>query len=169
MPTVHLEAAMHEAPAVPPGVDTSVPTAARIYDYMLRGHNYFDADERACQRLLAAVPYAGDVAAANRGFHQRASKWIAEQGIRQFIDIGSGLPTVGNTHEVVQKIIPGARVVYVDNDPMVAEQGGQLLAEDRSTRVICADLREPESILNNPEVAELIDFGAPTGLLLTAV
>jgi hypothetical protein len=151
------------------GVDYSRPAPARIYDYMLRGNNYFQADVQAAERILAAVPEIRDCAWSNRGFHQRAAKWIAEHGIRQFLDIGSGLPTVGNTHEVVQKVSPAARVVYVDNDPMVAEQGGELLAEDRSTRVICADLRDPESILDNPEVNELIDFREPTGLLLTAV
>jgi len=136
---------------------------------MLRGDNHFQTDVVAAERILSAVPEIRDCAWSNRGFHQRAAKWIAEQGVRQFIDIGSGLPTVGNTHEVVQKVIPGARVVYIDNDPMVAEQGGQLLAEDRSTRLICADLREPDTILNNPDLLELIDFREPTGLLLTAV
>jgi hypothetical protein len=156
-------------PHAPAGVDISRPAPARIYDYMLRGDNHFETDVQAAERILSAVPEIRDCAWSNRGFHQRAAKWIAERGVRQFIDIGSGLPTVGNTHEVVQKVIPGARVVYVDNDPMVAEQGGRLLAEDRTTRVICADLREPETILDNPEVAELIDFSAPAGLLLTAV
>ena len=160
---------MHQAPEAPPGVDTSVPTAARIYDYMLRGHNYFDADEAACQRLLAAVPYAPDVAAANRGFHQRASKWIAEQGIRQFIDIGSGLPTVGNTHEVVQKIIPGAHVVYVDKDPMVALHSKALIDNSGTVSVICADLREPDTILQHPDLERVIDYDQPIGLCLTAV
>ena len=136
---------------------------------MLRGDNHFQTDILAAERILSAVPEIRDCAWSNRGFHQRAAKWIAERGVRQFIDIGSGLPTVGNTHEVVQKVIPGARVVYVDNDPMVAEQGGQLLAEDRSTRVICADLSEPDSILDHPEVTGLIDFREPVGLLLTAV
>jgi S-adenosyl methyltransferase len=136
---------------------------------MLRGDNHFETDVLAAEQILSAVPEIRDCAWSNRGFHQRAAKWIAERGVRQFVDIGSGLPTVGNTHEVVQKVIPGARVVYVDNDPMVAEQGSRLLAKDRTTRVICADLREPEAILDNPEVAELIDFSAPTGLLLTAV
>src|SRR6202161_3527151 len=158
-----------QVPRAPAGVDISRPAPARIYDYMLQGDNHFESDVQAAKRILSAVPEIRDFAWSNRGFHQRAAKWIAERGVRQFIDIGSGLPTVGNTHEVVQKVIPGARVIYVDNDPMVAEQGGQLLAEDRSTRVICADLREPESILDNPEVSELIDFRAPVGLLLTAV
>lgn len=160
---------MHPASEVPPGVDTSVPTAARIYDYMLRGHNYFEADERACQRLLAAVPYAPDIASANRGFHQRAAKWIAEQGVSQFIDVGSGLPTVGNTHEVVQAIVPGARVVYVDRDPMVELHSRALIGDSGTVSVVCADLREPDTILDNPEVREQIDFGQPAGLLMTAV
>src|SRR5580658_1918283 len=158
-----------QRPRPPSRADKSRPSPARIYDYMLRGDNHFETDVVAAERILAAVPEIRDCAWSNRGFHQRAAKWIAERGVRHFIDIGSGLPTVGNTHEVVQKVIPGARVVYVDNDPMVAEQGGQLLAEDRSTRVICADLREPETILDHPEVRELIDFSEPTGLLLTAV
>jgi S-adenosyl methyltransferase len=160
---------MAHVPRTPAGVDVTRPAPARIYDYMLRGSNHFDTDVAAAQRILSAVPEIRDCAWSNRGFHQRAAKWIAEQGVRQFIDIGSGLPTVGNTHEVVQKVIPGARVVYIDNDPMVAEQGTQLLAEDRSTRLICADLREPDTILNNPDLLELIDFREPTGLLLTAV
>src|SRR6201986_1278790 len=136
---------------------------------MLSGQNHFDTDAEAAEGILSVVPEIRDCAWYNRGFHQRAAKWIAERGVRQFIDIGSGLPTVGNTHEVVQKVIPGARVVYVDNDPMVAEQGGRLLAKDRSTRVICADLREPESILGHPEVTGLIVSREPVGLLLTAV
>ena len=136
---------------------------------MLRGENHFPCDVEAAERILGVVPEIRDCAWSNRGFHQRAAKWIAERGVRQFVDIGSGLPTVGNTHEVVQKVAPGARVVYVDNDPMVAEQGSALLAADRSTRVVCADLREPATILDHPAVAELIDFREPAGLLLTAV
>jgi trans-aconitate methyltransferase len=94
---------------------------------------------------------------------------MAERGIRQFLDIGSGLPTVGNTHEVVQRVIPGARVVYVDNDPAVIAQGGALLEDPETTRVICADLREPDTILSHPDLLSLIDPGQPTGLLMTAV
>ena len=160
---------MFPSPEVPPGVDTSVPTAARIYDYMLRGHNYFEADLRACQGLLAAVPYAQDIAACNRGFHQRAAKWIAEQEVRQFIDIGSGLPTVGNTHEVVQKVISSPRVVYVDRDPMVELHSRTLIDNSGTVAVICADLREPDSILDHPDLQRLIDFGQPVALCLTAV
>jgi hypothetical protein len=160
---------MAQTPQAPAGIDVTRPAPARIYDYMLRGDNHFESDVQAAQRILSAVPEIRDCAWSNRGFHQRAAKWIAEQGVSQFIDIGSGLPTVGNTHEVVQKVIPGARVIYVDNDPMVAEHGGRLLADDKSTRLICADLREPESILDHPDLKELIDFSRPTGLLFTAV
>jgi S-adenosyl methyltransferase len=158
-----------QVPPAPPGVDVSRPAPSRIYDYMLRGSNHFQPDVEAAQRILTAVPEIQDCAWSNRGFHQRAAKWIAQQGVAQFVDIGSGLPTVGNTHEVVQKVNPDAKVVYIDNDPMVAEQGGPLLAGDSSTRVICADLRDPGSILDHPSLRELIDFSRPVGLLLTAV
>ena len=93
------------------------------------------------------MPEIKDCAWSNRGFHQRAAKWIAEHGVRQFIDIGSGLPTVGNTHEVVQAANPGARVVYVDNDPMVAEQAGPLLGNDRIDPL---DLRRPARASGDP-------------------
>ena len=160
---------MAQTPHAPAGMDVTRPAPARIYDYMLRGDNHFESDVQAAQRILSAVPEIRDCAWSNRGFHQRAAKWIAEQGVSQFVDIGSGLPTVGNTHEVVQKVIPGARVIYVDNDPMVAEHGERLLAEDQSTRLICADLRDPDSILDHPDLKELIDFSRPVGLLFTAV
>ena len=160
---------MGQIPRAQAGVDVSKPAPARIYDYMLQGDNHFESDVKAAQQILSVVPEIRDCAWSNRGFHQRAAKWIAERGVRQFIDIGSGLPTVGNTHEVVQNVNPGARVVYVDNDPMVAEQAGRLLAHDRSTRLICADLREPAAILDHPDLNDLIDLSEPTGLLLTAV
>src|ERR1039457_258862 len=160
--------AMGQASQVP-GVDASVPTPARIYDYMLRGEHYLDVDARAAQQILSVVPEIRDCAWSNRGFHQRAAKWIAERGVRQFIDIGSGLPTVGNTHEVVQQIDPATRVVYIDNDPMVEAQSRTLLASAGTTTVIRGDLREPDTILGNPELRRLIDFSEPAGILMTAV
>jgi hypothetical protein len=96
-----------QVPRAPAGADYGRPAPARIYDYMLRGDNHFQTDILAAERILSAVPEIRDCAWSNRGFHQRAAKWIAERGVRQFIDIGSGLPTVGNTHEVAQKVIPG--------------------------------------------------------------
>lgn len=157
---------MPENPQVPDGVDVGRPTPARIYDYMLRGKNYFDIDAVAAEQILGAVPEVRDAAFSNRGFHQRAAKWIADQGVRQFIDIGSGLPTVGNTHDVVHT---DARVVYVDNDPMVALHSRDLIKEGSAISVICGDLREPDSILGHPELLRLIDFSEPTGVLLTGV
>ncbi len=97
---------MNEAPHIPAGVDTGRPTPARIYEYMLQGSNYFQVDRFAAEQILKAAPEIRDAAWSNRGFHQRAAKWIGQHGVRQFVDIGSGLPTVGNTHEVVQKVVP---------------------------------------------------------------
>jgi S-adenosyl methyltransferase len=160
---------MNEASQIPAGVDTGRPTPARIYDYMLQGDNYFDVDRFAAEQILAAAPEIRDAAWSNRGFHQRAAKWIAEHGVQQFVDIGSGLPTVGNTHDVVQKVVPGAHVAYVDNDPMVEMHSRSLLASGGTISVICADLREPDSILGHPQLRKLIDFGEPVGLLMTGV
>jgi hypothetical protein len=160
---------MNEAPHVPAGVDTGRPTPARIYDYMLQGSNYFQVDRLAAEQILAVAPEIRDAAWSNRGFHQRAAKFIAQRGVRQFIDIGSGLPTVGNTHEVVQKVVPDAHVVYVDNDPMVELHSRALLDSGGTISVICGDLREPGSILDHPELRKLIDLSEPVGLLLTGV
>jgi O-methyltransferase involved in polyketide biosynthesis len=160
---------MTKALRLPEGLDTTKPSPARIYDYMLRGTSHFDVDEEAAKRILTAVPEIKDCAWSNRGFHQRAAAWIARQGIKQFIDIGSGLPTIGNTHEVVKKIHPDARVVYVDNDPMVELYSQTILDSGGTVSVICADLREPDAILDHPSVRALLDSGEPTGLLMTAV
>jgi hypothetical protein len=136
---------------------------------MLGGKHSFDVDREAAQRIIKAVPEIKDTAWANRGYHQRTATWIARQGVRQFIDIGSGLPTVGNTHEVVRKVHPDARVVYVDNDPMVECQSRAMFAADDRVSVLCADLREPRAILGSDVVRELIDLGQPTGIMMTAV
>jgi hypothetical protein len=154
---------------VPPGVDPTTPSPARLYDYYLGGSNNFQADRDAAEQVRAVMPELSDAAWANRGFHQRAAVWMAERGIRQFIDIGSGLPTAGNTHEAVQKVEPQARVVYVDNDPMVAAHARGLLAQDGSTEFIVGDLREPAALLGDPVLRRHLDFGQPIGLLMTAV
>jgi hypothetical protein len=141
-----------------------------MYDYMLGGTHNFQIDRDATEQFRAQMPELGDAAWANRGFHGRAASWLAlKHGIRQFVDIGSGLPTQSNTHHVVRGIAPDATVVYVDNDPMVGILAGELLTDDGATAVIVADLREPEALLGNPQVANLIDFGQPVGLLMTAV
>ncbi len=160
---------MSDAQYVPPGVDPTRPTAARLYDYYLGGTTNFAADRAVAERLKADVPDLIDAVWANRGFHGRAAVWLARRGIRQFIDIGSGLPTQNNTHEAVHKVAPEARVVYVDNDPMVAAHADALLAEDGTTAVITADLRDPGALLGHPSLLALIDLAEPAGVLITSV
>jgi hypothetical protein len=160
---------MTEIQDVPPGVDPTRPSPARLYDYFLGGTNNFPVDRELAERLKAVAPDVVDGMWANRGFHGRAAVWIARQGISQFIDIGSGLPTQNNTHESVHRVTPDARVVYVDNDPMVAAHSEPLLAGEGTTTMITADLREPEAVLGNPDLRRLIDFSAPAGVLLTSV
>ena len=161
---------MTEAQRVPPGVDPDTPSPARLYDYYLGGTDNFRADRDAAERIRALMPELADAAWANRGFHQRAARWLAgTPGIRQFLDIGSGLPTQNNTHQAVARVASDARVVYVDNDPMVRVHASSLLTGAGNTRFITADVRDPESVLGHPQTRELIDFGQPVGLLMTAV
>jgi len=156
-------------PPVPPGVDPTVPSPSRLYDYYLGGSHNFPADRAAAKRIITAMPDLPDAAWANRSFHQRAARWLAEHGIRQFLDIGSGLPTVGNTHEIVQKVATDARVVYVDIDPMVALISADLLGGSATATVVTADLRDPATVLGDRDLRALIHDGEPTGLLMTAV
>jgi S-adenosyl methyltransferase len=150
-------------------INTGAPNPARIYDYFLGGKDNFPADREVADQLLAIAPVARDVVEDNRAFLRRAVRFLAgEAGVRQFIDLGSGLPTQGNVHEVAQGIAPEARVVYVDNDAMVVTHSRALLAGD-NTVAIQADLREPDQILEHPEVRELIDFKQPIALLLMAI
>ena len=155
-------------PPVPPGVDPTTPAPARLYDYYLGGSNNFEADRIVAEQLRRGLPELSDAAWANRGFHQRAAGWLADKGVRQFIDLGAGLPTQGNTHEVVQRN-SDARVVYVDNDPMVLAHASQLLSGTPSTALVLADLRDPDSVLGAANLRGLIDFDEPVGLLMTAV
>jgi S-adenosyl methyltransferase len=139
-----------------------------MYDYVLGGKYNLPVDREAVKRIRAQTPDLEDAAWVNRGFHRRVARWMAaDQGIRQFIDIGSGLPTGCSTHGVVQSVAPEARVAYVDNDPMVSVYAGELLGADGTTRVITADLREPDVVLS--ELRTMIDFDEPAGLLMTAV
>jgi hypothetical protein len=160
---------MTELADVPPGVDPTRPSPARLYDYFLGGTNNFPVDREAAEYLKARIPDVADALWANRGFHGRAAVWMARHGIRQFLDIGSGLPTQNNTHESVHRIDPEARVVYVDNDPMVAAHAGALLAADGTTAVILADLREPDALLSHPDLLRLIDLAEPVGVVMTDV
>ncbi len=158
------------AARVPPGADVPKPTPARLHDYYLGGQGNLQIGTDAARRLLAVVPELPDIAWAARGFHQRAVIWLAgEQGIRQFIDIGFGLPAQNNTHEAAQKVAPDARVLYVDNDPTARAHATAPLTGEGTTRVITADLRRPGTILNHPQARALIDFSEPVGLLMTGL
>ncbi len=160
---------MTAIPQVPPGVDPTTPSPARIYDYFLGGTSYLPVDQEIAEKLRAAVPDIADAMWANRGFHGRAAVWMARHGIRQFIDIGSGLPTQNNTHQAVHNLAPDARVAYVDNDPMVAAHAARLLTADGTTTVITADMRDIDAVLGDPALRGLIDFAEPIGVLMTAV
>jgi hypothetical protein len=160
---------MTEALQVPADVDPARPSPARIYDYLLGGTNNFESDRMAAEQLKQQIPEIADAAWANRGFHQRAAKWIAEQGVRQFIDIGSGLPAVGNTHDVIRRVAPDVRVVYIDNDPMVLASSSALIGDDKDAVVVLADMRDPDAVLGAPGLRSLIDFAEPTALLITGV
>jgi SAM-dependent methyltransferase len=150
--------------------DTSIPNVARIYDVLLGGKDNFAADRDAAAKLLAAVPDAGIAARDNRAFLARAVRFLAgEAGIRQFLDIGTGLPARGNVHEVAQTIDPATRVVYADNDPLVTVHANALLADTPTVRAVDADLRAPHDLLNLPAVRALIDFDEPLAVLLVAV
>jgi hypothetical protein len=153
----------------PPGVDPTRPSPARLYDYILGGTNNFPVDREAAEKMKAASPDVVDGMWANRGFHGRAAAWMVRRGIRQFIDLGSGLPTQNNTHQSVHRVAPDGRVVYVDNDPMVAAHADALLAGDGTTTLITADLREPDTVLGHQDMRRIIDFTEPAGVLMTAV
>ena len=153
----------------PEGIDVNVATIARIYDYFLGGHNNFAADRIAALKLAERSPEVPLAARANRAFLQRAVRYLAgEAGIRQFLDLGTGLPTTGNVHQVAHAIAPEARVVYVDKDPMVLAHSRALKTGDR-TAVIQADLRDTDAILSHPDTQRLIDFTQPLAVLFVAV
>jgi S-adenosyl methyltransferase len=153
------------------GLDVSVPNVARIYDFILGGKDNFEADRAAAAQLLAVIPGGPGPARMNRAFLGRVVHFLAaERGIRQFLDIGSGLPTAANVHEIAQAADPDARVVYVDNDPVVVLHAMALL-EDRARGVVAVrgDLRDPAAVTASPAVRELIDFSQPVAVLMFAV
>ncbi|MFE9427341.1 SAM-dependent methyltransferase [Kitasatospora sp. NPDC006697] len=157
----------------PPASDLrpEIPHPARIYNALLGGKDNFPADRAAAERLIALSPGIQAAARCNRVFLQRAVRLVSELGIDQFLDIGTGIPSEGNTHEVAQQVNPAARVVYVDNDPIVLAHARALMAGPGHgrTTVLQADLREPEKILADPQVREALDFDRPVALLLVAV
>ncbi|HZC26255.1 MAG TPA: SAM-dependent methyltransferase [Actinopolymorphaceae bacterium] len=155
--------------SVPPGVDPTKPSAGRIYDLFLGGSDYFDVDLKVAETIRQICPEAEDAAWANRGFLQRSARWLALQGVRQFIDIGAGLPTRNNTHEAVRAVNPSARTVYVDNDPTILAHARALLVGLPDTAYIAGELRDPDAVLDSPELRAMIDLGKPVGLMLAAI
>jgi hypothetical protein len=151
-----------------PGIDTSVPNIARMYDYWLGGKDNFAADRQAADRQARAIPQLPGLARQNRDFLRRAVRFCAGAGINQFLDIGSGLPTNQNVHQVAQAVNPDARVVYADIDPVVVNHAQALLSGDQTTAVR-GDVCHPEEILGAPEARRLIDFGHPVAVLVLAV
>jgi hypothetical protein len=153
-----------------PNLDTTRPNIARVYDYWLGGTDHFEADRQEAERLLQINPDLGRLARENRLFLRRAVQWLAADcGIRQFADIGSGLPTVSNTHEVAQAAAPGCRVAYVDKDPAVVLHAGALLAGGRDVAVARGDAADPAAIMADPRVKALVQPGQPYAVILAAV
>lgn len=153
----------------PPEVDLDRPSPARIYDYMLGGSHHFAVDREMAQMVLAAAPAIRPTAHANRAFLRRAVGFLVRAGIRQFLDIGSGIPTVGNVHEVAQNLAPDARIVYVDIDPVAVAHSKAIVGENDRVVVLQADFRKPDTILGAPEVHDLLDFSQPIAILLVGL
>jgi SAM-dependent methyltransferase len=154
---------------VPADVDLSKPNPARVYDYILGGANNFEVDREFAKQMLTLLPDAQALAQENRAFLRRVVAFLAEQGIRQFIDLGSGIPTVGNTHDVAQRIDPGARVVYVDNEPVAVAHSEMILQDNENADILRADVRDVSGVLGHEVTRRLIDFDQPVALLMFAV
>jgi S-adenosyl methyltransferase len=155
---------------IPPGIDKTKANIARVYDWWLGGDHNFQSDIDAARTSVALDQNMRGTARANRAFLGRAVRFLAgEAGIRQFLDIGSGIPTQNNVHQVAQTAAPGSRVVYVDNDDVAVAHSRLILQDSPNATVIQADLRQPETILADPTVQLLLDFTHPVGLLLVAV
>jgi hypothetical protein len=150
-------------------IDTSRPHPARMYDYFLGGKDNYEVDREAAHRIMEAAPEVQLSVRANRAFMRRAVRFMVGSGIRQILDIGTGLPTSPNVHEVAHAIDPAVRVAYVDNDPIVNVHANALLTGTGGTRIVMADIRDPHAILDHPDITRLIDFDQPVGLLLVAI
>ena len=147
-----------------------VPTSARAYGWMLGGKDNFEVDRQFLLDLLPTFPECVDIARQNREFLFRAVRYLArDAGIRQFLDMGCGLPTDNNVHQVAQQFVPDARTVYFDSDPIVLTHGRALLADNASSVVVTADMRDQQDILDRPEVGRLIDFSQPLAVLFLSV
>ncbi|RJL33541.1 SAM-dependent methyltransferase [Bailinhaonella thermotolerans] len=158
------------ADVVPEGVDPTIPNVARMYDYYLGGKDNFAADRAAAEQALSVVPEIRESVRFNRAFLRRTVRTLAGMGVRQFLDIGTGLPTQNNVHEVAKEVDPDARVVYVDNDAVVLAHARALLAGGHDdVAIVQGDVRRPREILDHPDVRRLIDFDEPVAILLLAI
>jgi hypothetical protein len=163
-----MEAAMDRPSWTPESIDTEQPSGARVYDHFLGGAHNFAADRALADAISAMTPNIGDTMRANRAFLRRAVRYLVGEGITQFLDIGSGIPTVGNVHEVAQQIDPSARVVYVDVDPVAVAHSRAILDGRAGTAVLDADVRDVDRILAAPET-QLLDRDQPIAVLLLGV
>ncbi len=159
-----------ERPAwAPRGIDISVPSVSRIYDFYLGGSHNFEVDREAARKAMEFMPGLPKIMQANRAFMRRAVRFAAAEGITQFLDIGSGIPTFGSVHEVAQAVSPEARVLYVDHDPVAVAHSQAVLAGNEHADVLAADLRKPREILASAQMQGLIDQNRPVALLLVAI
>ncbi|WP_229075635.1 SAM-dependent methyltransferase [Actinoplanes sp. DH11] len=154
---------------VPAGIDVNRPSSARVYDYFLGGAHNFAVDRQLADQIASMTPNIGETMRSNRVFLRRAVRYLAGQGIRQFLDIGSGIPTAGNVHEIALDAAPGSTVVYVDIDPVAVEHSRAILAGVDGAGVICADVRDADRILAETGKLGLIDFERPVAVLLAGV
>ncbi|PPS92338.1 SAM-dependent methyltransferase [Thermobifida fusca] len=150
-------------------MNPEVPSIARVYDYFLGGKDNFPADRAAAAAVEKVFPQGKQLGRESRMLLRRATRELVRAGVRQFLDIGSGLPTAGNVHEIAHEIDPEVRVVYIDNDPVVLAHGRALLADEVTTTVVQADLRHPDGIFDNPEVRALLDFDQPVAVFLASI
>ncbi|MEU8530155.1 SAM-dependent methyltransferase [Streptomyces sp. NPDC048629] len=159
-----------ERPAwAPPGIDISVPSVSRMYDFYLGGSHNFEVDREAARKAMEFMPGLPKIMQANRAFMRRAVRFAVDEGVTQFLDIGSGIPTFGNVHEVAQQASPEARVAYVDHDPVAVAHSRAVLEGNEQATIVAADLRKPQDILGSREITGLIDLDRPVALLLVAV
>ncbi|XVQ06983.1 SAM-dependent methyltransferase [Spirillospora sp. CA-255316] len=149
-----------------PGFDPSSPNEARVLDYLMGGKDNFAADRQAAEEMLELAPEIPMMIREARKFLARTVGFLADQGIRQFVDIGCGLPTQGSVHQILKPIAPEAKIVYVDNDPIVTVHGNALIDTRETIRVIQADAREPDALLDHPTLTALIDLEQPTAVVL---
>jgi hypothetical protein len=164
-----LETPMERPVWAPPGIDLSVPSVSRMYDYYLGGSHNFEMDREAARKAMEAFPGLPEIVQANRAFMRRAVRYAISRGVTQFLDIGSGIPTFGNVHEVAQAASDEARVVYVDNDPVAVAHSRAVLAGDERADIAAADFLDPPGMLGSEPVRRLLDLERPVALLLVAL